>query len=31
MAWVWRWFYQPVPIGLFNNALASVGIPRSTS
>ncbi len=19
MAWVWRWFYQPVPIGLFNN------------
>ena len=26
MAWVWRWFYQPVPIGLFNNALASVGI-----
>ena len=28
MAWVWRWFYQPVPIGLFNNALASVGIPQ---
>ncbi len=26
MAWVWRWFYQGVPIGLFNNALASVGI-----
>ncbi|MDN5786071.1 carbohydrate ABC transporter permease [Pseudorhodobacter sp.] len=25
MAWVWRWFYQPVPIGLFNNALASFG------
>ena len=28
MAWVWRWFYQPVPIGLFNNALASVGLPQ---
>jgi multiple sugar transport system permease protein len=25
MAWVWRWFYQPVPVGLFNNALASFG------
>lgn len=28
MAWVWRWFYQPVPIGLFNNALAQAGIPQ---
>lgn len=28
MAWVWRWFYQPVPIGVFNNALATVGIPQ---
>ena len=28
MAWVWRWFYQPVPVGLFNNALASMGIPQ---
>jgi len=26
MAWVWRWFYQPVPIGLFNNLLATFGI-----
>ncbi len=26
MAWVWRWFYQPVPIGLFNNILTTVGI-----
>ncbi|VAW12297.1 N-acetyl-D-glucosamine ABC transporter, permease protein 1 [hydrothermal vent metagenome] len=26
MAWVWRWFYQPVPIGVFNNMLASFGI-----
>ena len=36
MAWVWRWFYQPVPIGLFNNILAMIGIEqqpflRSTS
>lgn len=28
MAWLWRWFYQPVPIGLFNNALATIGIPQ---
>ncbi len=28
MAWVWRWFYQPVPIGLFNNFLAQFGIPQ---
>jgi multiple sugar transport system permease protein len=28
MAWVWRWFYQPVPIGLFNNYLAGFGIPQ---
>lgn len=28
MAWVWRWFYQPVPIGLFNNMLANIGIPQ---
>ena len=26
MAWVWRWFYQGVPIGLFNNILAGFGI-----
>ncbi|MFY0620108.1 MAG: sugar ABC transporter permease [Pelagimonas sp.] len=26
MAWVWRWFYQGVPIGLFNNVLAGFGI-----
>jgi len=26
MAWVWRWFYQPVPIGLFNNWLSTFGI-----
>lgn len=28
MAWVWRWFYQPVPIGLFNNFLATFSIPQ---
>jgi multiple sugar transport system permease protein len=28
MAWVWRWFYQPVPIGLFNNMLSSLGFPQ---
>lgn len=36
MAWVWRWFYQPVPVGVFNMALADLGLPpqpflRSTS
>lgn len=28
MAWVWRWFYQPVPVGLFNNMLAAFGMPQ---
>ena len=28
MAWVWRWFYQPAPIGVINNALSLVGIPQ---
>ena len=27
MAWVWRWFYQPVPIGVINSMLASIGLP----
>ena len=36
MAFVWRWLYQPPPMGCFNNLLAIVGIPaqpflRSTS
>ena len=26
MAWVWRWFYQPAPIGFINNILSSVGL-----
>ena len=28
MAWVWRWLYQPVPIGYFNIILSWVGIPQ---
>lgn len=28
MAWVWRWFYQPVPIGVINGVLGSFGIPQ---
>lgn len=28
MAWVWRWFYQPAPIGVINDFLGSFGIPQ---
>jgi multiple sugar transport system permease protein len=28
MAWVWRWFYQPVPIGIFNLILVDLGFAR---
>ena len=28
MAWVWRWFYQPVPIGVFNGLLVWAGLPQ---
>ena len=28
MAWVWRWFYQPVPIGLINDVLSLLGLPQ---
>ncbi|WP_309086480.1 sugar ABC transporter permease [Chelativorans sp.] len=28
MAWVWRWFYQPVPIGVINGFLGMIGIPQ---
>lgn len=28
VAWVWRWFYQPVPIGVINDFLATIGIPQ---
>lgn len=36
MAWVWRWFYQPVPVGAFNMILVDLGLApqpflRSTS
>lgn len=27
MAWAWRFFYQPPPIGYINNILGSLGIP----
>lgn len=27
VAWIWRWFYQPPPIGLFNDILGAFGIP----
>lgn len=26
MGWVWRWFYQPVPIGIINGILSSIGL-----
>ena len=28
MAWVWKWLYQPVPIGLFNGFLVWAGFPQ---
>ncbi|MCY1151498.1 MAG: sugar ABC transporter permease [Sphaerochaetaceae bacterium] len=27
VAWVWRWLFQPAPIGIFNNILISMGLP----
>jgi len=27
VAWVWRWLFQPAPIGVFNNILITIGIP----
>ena len=29
MAWVWRWLYQPVPIGVFNGLLVWAGPPAA--
>jgi multiple sugar transport system permease protein len=26
MGWVWKWLYQPIPIGLFNDLLVRVGL-----
>jgi multiple sugar transport system permease protein len=28
MAWVWRWLYQPVPIGAINDLLVRAGLPQ---
>jgi len=28
MAWVWRWFYQPAPVGLFNAWLSALSLPQ---
>jgi len=28
VAWVWRWLYQPAPIGVFNKILISMGLPQ---
>jgi multiple sugar transport system permease protein len=28
MAWVWRWFYQPAPVGMFNAWLQALGLPQ---
>jgi len=28
MAWVWRWLYQPVPVGVFNGWLVALGLPQ---
>lgn len=27
VAWVWRWLYQPVPFGVFNNLLSALNLP----
>jgi multiple sugar transport system permease protein len=28
MAWVFRWFYQPLPLGVLNNLIAGLGFPQ---
>ena len=28
MAWVWRWAYQPAPIGVINSILSNIGLPQ---
>ena len=28
VAWVWRWLYQPAPIGFFNRILITLGLPQ---
>ncbi len=27
VAWVWRWFYQPIPVGVINGFLSQLGLP----
>jgi multiple sugar transport system permease protein len=27
LAWVWRWFYQPVPVGVIDGLLSRLGLP----
>jgi len=27
MAWVWRWFYQPIPVGVIDALLVHLGLP----
>jgi multiple sugar transport system permease protein len=27
LAWVWRWFYQPIPVGVFNGILSHLHLP----
>ena len=27
VAWVWRWFYQPIPVGVINGFLSQIGLP----
>ncbi len=29
MAWVWRWFYQPLPVGVINNVLVELRHPAA--
>ena len=28
MGWVWKWLYQPVPVGVFNGLLVQAGLPQ---
>jgi multiple sugar transport system permease protein len=30
LAWVWRWFYQPVPVGVINGLLSHLHLPTQT-
>jgi multiple sugar transport system permease protein len=28
ISWVWRWFFQPAPVGVFNNILTALSLPN---